>query len=367
MEALKRLLVRLLPITLFGRLALLLSIGLLIGHVLVLSMMFLMHPPMPELMDRQSFGPDGQFFMEFDPQAPPPPPPERPSGMPPGLWWDIGVRLGVLVLIAWIGARWLSAPLRRLASAAKALGQDMDHPPLPEDGPKEYRDASRLFNQMQTQIRQQRQESDRFVAAVSHDLRTPLTRLRLRAERLGDTAQKHAFQHDIVEMDAMITSTLDYLHGMVDEEAFVRLDVQALVESLADDQLDCGHAVSIAGTAAPLLGQASALRRCVANLVENAIRYGGAAHILLDDSPEQLRIEVHDPGPGLPEAELSQVLAPFYRAGASADCPHGGVGLGLSIAHDIARRHQGTLQLRNGDSAGLVAVLRLPRQPCQPA
>ncbi|WP_394788415.1 ATP-binding protein [Rhodoferax sp.] len=368
MAALRRLVTRCLPSSLFGRLALLLSVAVLASHVLALTMMFQFRPPMP---DRRTdppppmLRPGAKPLIEFDNQLRPPPPPERGPPMVPGLWLDIGVRLAALVVAAWIGARWLSAPIRRLASAAKALGQDIDHPPLPEDGPLECRDASRLFNQMRSQIRQQLSDSDRFVAAVSHDLRTPLTRLRLRAEGLGDSAQKNAFRHDIVQMDEMITATLDYLRGAADEEAMVRLDMQALIECLADDQQACGHAVSFGGSAEPLMVQASALRRCLSNLVDNAIRYGGAAHIELVDSPEQLCIEVHDPGPGLPEDELSRVMAPFYRAEASSSRHLGGVGLGLSIALDIARRHQGLLQLRNSDGAGLVATVQLPRMPAQ--
>lgn len=342
---------RLLPATLFGRLALLLCVAVLASHVLALNMMFQFDPPVPT---GDGMGPGNR---------PPPPPPGRAMTVlaMPGLWLDIGVRLSALVLAAWIGARWLSEPIRRLARAAKALGQDIDHPPLAEDGPLECREASQVFNQMQAQIRQQLRDRDRFVAAVSHDLRTPLTRLRLRAESLADPAQKRAFQNDVVEMDAMITATLDYLRGAADDEAFVRLDIEALVHSMADDQLACGYTVRITGSAAPLRAQASALRRCIGNLVDNAIRYGGAAHIQLTDGADCLLVAVIDPGPGLPECELEQVLAPFYRVEASRNRHHGGVGLGLSISHDIARKHRGSLQLRNGATAGLVATLRLPR------
>ncbi|WP_367849087.1 ATP-binding protein [Rhodoferax sp. WC2427] len=344
MAALKRLL----PATLFGRLALLLCVAVLASHVLALTMVLGLGRPL-----------EGGAGMGSGHR--PPPPPGMSIWDMPGLWLDIGVRMSALVLAAWIGARWLSEPIRRLARAAKALGQDIDHPPLAEDGPLECREASQVFNQMQAQIRQQLRERDRFVAAVSHDLRTPLTRLRLRTESLADAAQKQAFQNDVVEMDAMITATLDYLRGAADEEAFVLLDVHSLVHSMADDQLACGHTVRVTGSAAPVRAQASAMRRCIGNLVDNAIRYGGAAHIRLSDGAYWLRIEVVDAGPGLPESELEQVLAPFYRVEASRNRHHGGVGLGLSISHDIARKHRGSLQLRNGDSAGLVATLRLPR------
>ncbi|WP_295956366.1 ATP-binding protein [Rhodoferax sp.] len=359
----RRLLARLLPATLFGRLALLLCVAVLASHVLALTMMSELRPPMQSGSGMEppalSFDWELPEMAMEDAQHPP----EISIWTMPGLWLDIGVRLCALVLAAWIGARWLSEPIRRLARAAKALGQDIDHPPLAEDGPLECREASQVFNQMQAQIRQQLRERDRFVAAVSHDLRTPLTRLRLRAEGLADPAQKRAFQNDVVEMDAMITATLDYLRGAAIEEPFVRLDLQSLVQSMADDQLACGHTVRITGTADPVRAQASALRRCISNLVENAIRYGGSAHIQLKDAAAEVCIEIVDPGPGLPESELEQVLAPFYRVEASRNRHHGGVGLGLSISHDIARKHRGSLQLRNGDSAGLVATLRLPRHP----
>ena len=373
MDVLRRLISRLLPSTLFGRLAVLVSVGVLTGHVLALAMMFHMRPPVRDPraappLPNPVLRPGAKPLIEFGLPVSAPPQSGPPDDMAPpasALWLDISVRLAALVVAAWIGARWLSAPVRRLASAAKALGQDLDHPPLPEDGPRECRDASRLFNQMQSQIRQQLVESDRFVAAVSHDLRTPLTRLRLRAEGLGDSTQKNAFRNDIVQMDEMITATLDYLCGAAQEEPWVHLDVAALVESLVDDQQDCGFRVDFGGTAAPLRAQASALRRCLNNLVDNAVRYGGAAHIEMVDSPEQLCIEVHDPGPGLPESELIQVLAPFYRFQQTSGRNTAGVGLGLSISLDIARRHQGSLTLRNGDTAGLVATLQLPRLAVQ--
>jgi protein-histidine pros-kinase len=341
---------RCLPATLFGRLALLLMVAVLASHVLALTLLFELRPGPPP--------PAAQAWAGAPAQVPLPPP--RPLWHP-GLLLDIGVRLSALLLAAWIGARWLSQPIKRLAGAARDLGRDIDRAPLPEDGTLECREASQVFNQMQARIRQQLRERDQFVAAVSHDLRTPLTRMRLRAEDLRDDDDRHAFGRDIREMDEMIRVTLDYLRGAAQAEAQVRLDVASLVHSIADDQRALGHAVTVSGTALPLLAEASALRRCIANLVENAIRYGGSADIALADQPGQLQISVRDAGPGLPEAELAKVLAPFYRVEGSRNRSHGGVGLGLSIAYDIARRHGGTLQLRNGAMRGLVATLDLPR------
>jgi protein-histidine pros-kinase len=144
-------------------------------------------------------------------------------------------------------------------------------------------------------------------------------------------------------------------------EPLAPLDLQALVQSLADDQADCGHAVQVAGHAGPLPAQAGALRRCIANLVGNAVRYGGGAEVTLADDGACVRIAVRDHGPGLPEAELERVFEPFYRAEASRNRQSGGVGLGLSIARDIAERHGGSLQLHNAEGGGLRATLVLPR------
>lgn len=361
-QVLRRAMLRLLPKTLFGRLALLLFVAVLASHVLALTLLFELRPPPPG----PGFGPGPGSFpgepLSFAPHTPPPHPPL----LHPGLLLDIGVRLAALMLAAWIGARWLSQPIRRLAAAAQELGRDIHQPPLPEDGTAECREASRVFNQMQAQIRLQLSERDRFVAAVSHDLRTPLTRLRLRAEALADREEQRSFGQDIVEMDEMIRATLDYLQGAADAEAFVPLDLEALLHSMADDSQACGHAVNVSGHAEPLLAQISALRRCISNLVQNAVRYGGLANIRLLDAADHVCIEISDNGPGIPEAELNKVMAPFYRLEGSRNRHTGGVGLGLSIAHDIARKHHGRLTLTNGVRAGLVAILELPRLATAP-
>lgn len=357
---------RWLPATLFGRLALLLFVTVIASHVLALTLMFELRPAPP------FGGPPGpppafQASAGERPAFAPPPEPGAPHHhrrhvFHPGLLLDIGVRLAALMLAAWVGARWLAQPINRLASAARELGRDIHRPPLPEDGTAECREASRVFNQMQAQIRQQLDERDQFVAAVSHDLRTPLTRLRLRTEALADVAQQSGFGRDIAEMDEMIRVTLDYLRGASDPEPLALLDLEALVSSLVDDQRACGHEVRGIGSAAPLRAQPVALRRCLGNLVENAVRFGGEAEICVEDGPGGVRIEVRDRGPGMPPAELTKVLAPFYRLEGSRSRHSGGMGLGLSIAHDIARRHHGSLHLRNGEFGGLVATLTLPRR-----
>lgn len=378
----------LLPDTLRGRLTLLLVLAVLVSHVLALTLMFELRPehprPPPPSLSAVAAAERGAL-VQTPPWAGPPqsqphlhPPGPPPSGMqrvwqaPPGLQLsltlDIAVRLAALVAAAWWAARWLTRPVQRLAAAAQSLGEEGASPPLAEEGPKEFRDASRVFNQMQARIRRQLADRDRFVAAVSHDLRTPLTRLRLRTETLPDADDRLRMGRDIAEMDAMITATLEHLRGVAHAEPLALVDMRALAESLADDLQDMGHAVTVQGECAPLQARPGALRRCLDNLVGNAVRYGGSAELTLRDGPEALCITIRDHGPGLPEAELARVMEPFYRVEASRNRASGGMGLGLSIARDIALRHGGGLSLRNAQGGGLEATLSLPRTgPWAPA
>jgi signal transduction histidine kinase len=351
-------LARCLPDSLFGRLAVLLVVAVISSHVLALTLLFEMRPPFPPGM--QAAMPPGA-----GPGLPPlmAPPGGPPRGPPPaGLLLDIGVRLSALLIAAWIGARWLSDPVQRLAAAARDLGHNIHRPPLPETGTRECREATRVFNQMQQRIRAQLEERDQFVAAVSHDLRTPLTRIALRAESLSAAADRQRFAKDVAEMDTMIRVTLDYLCGAADAEPWVMLDVASLAQSLVHDEQDCGLAVQAEPMPAvpPVRAQATALRRCIRNLIDNALRYGGGARLQVVCAGSAVHVVVHDDGPGIPEAELAKVLQPFYRVEGSRNRHTGGVGLGLAAAHDTARRHGGSLHLRNRPEGGLEAVLALP-------
>ncbi|NBW50142.1 MAG: HAMP domain-containing protein [Betaproteobacteria bacterium] len=368
---------RCVPDTLFGRLALLLAVAVLSSHVLALTLLFEMRPDFkPGFPPRGAPGelmpfatPISDAGTGLQGQALPEPPTHSgpgPHGGPPpaGLLLDIGVRLGALLLAAWVGARWLSDPVRRLAGAARELGHNIHRAPLPETGTLECREATQVFNQMQQHIRAQLEQRDQFVAAVSHDLRTPLTRLALRAESLKDEPERQRFAKDITEMDAMIRATLDYLRGAADAEPWMPMDMASLVSSLAHDQQGCGHDVAVEATTSqgfpPVRSQASALRRCLNNLLDNAVRYGGGAKVQLELADKTLRVLVRDRGPGIPEGELTKVLQPFYRVESSRNRHTGGVGLGLAAAHDIARQHGGSLLLRNLPHGGLEAELALP-------
>ena len=369
------------PDTLFGRLACLLALVVVVSHLLALSLMFEFrgpppppaHPPMPpQLVQGETLSSpitvtqDKSYVvrrglpLQLQSEDRPRPPQREPQR---ALWafvLDVGIRLVALLIATWFGARWLASPMLRLAAAARELGRNINRPPLPETGTVECREASRVFNQMQDRIRQQLQDRDRLVAAVSHDLRTPLTRLRLRAELLEDQHTNLEFQRDIAEMDAMIQDTLDYLRGQAQAAPMVRVQVQALLESVVDDHELTGVHIPLRGTAGTIQAQIGPLRRCIDNLIGNALRYGGGAEVLLEESPQGVRITIRDHGPGLPEAALGQVIQPFVRMEASRHRHHGGVGLGLSIARDIALRHHGELRLHNAHDGGLCAVLELP-------
>lgn len=252
--------------------------------------------------------------------------------------------------------------LDRLARAADAIGDSPDGPPIEDTGPSEIRSVISAFNRMQRRVRDHLQERTRLLGAISHDLKTPLTRLRLRTEMLSDREAGARMLRDLDEMEAMVGSTLEFFRGVGSEPQRQPIDVGTLIESVAEDRRDVGQALAVRGIArAPYPGNPRALRRCLENLVENAVRYGGSAAIELDDSPERLRIAVHDHGSGIPEAELQRVFEPYYRLESSRNLASGGIGLGLSIARNIARWHGGEIELQNACGGGLIAAIVLPR------
>jgi len=273
------------------------------------------------------------------------------------------LRLSGIALTAWIAARWLSRPINQMAQAASELGESLESAPLDETrGPSEIRKASRVFNQMQARLQQQIAERNRFLAAVSHDLRTPITRLKLRAEKIEAPELQDAIRVDINEMSAMVDATLGYLRGDGKPEEPCYLDITALVHSLAENAEEQGEVVTVSGIVQPIVVQSLALQRCLNNLIENALRYGNRADINLDDSGDKLIIAIHDAGEGIPEDQLEAVFAPFYRLDQSRNRHTGGVGLGLSIARDIALKLGGNLALKNAPGGGLVATLMLPKR-----
>jgi len=287
------------------------------------------------------------------------------TAMPLRLALTLLILLGTVIALSLIAVRWVTGPLSALATAAEKLGEDINRAPLPETGPSEAQRAARAFNTMQRRLARFIADRTRIFTAMSHDLKTPITRLRLRAEMLDDATLRSKFAKDLEEMESMVTQTLDFMRDANTQETVQRVDVMALLESMQTDYQDTGSRVEIEGSVAlPYPGRPLALRRCLTNLVDNAIRYGGRAAIRLEDSADTLTIRILDDGPGIQEDELEQAFEPFFRSEASRSRETGGTGLGLGIARNIARAHGGDLALRNRPEGGLEATLTLP---CIPA
>jgi signal transduction histidine kinase len=274
----------------------------------------------------------------------------------------LAVLLGTVLVLSLIAVRWVTRPLAALATAAEALGENIDRPPLAESGPLEVQRAARAFNTMQQRLARFIADRARVFTAMSHDLKTPITRMRLRTEMLEDETLRSKFESDLEQMEAMVTQTLDFMRDTSRREEVQRVDVMALLETLQTDYQDGGSTVSIdAGAAEPYPARPLALRRCISNLLDNAIRYGERAAITVKDDAHRLTITVRDAGPGIPETDLVQAFEPFFRGEASRSRETGGTGLGLGIARNIARAHGGDLVLRNHPAGGLEAILSLPR------
>ena len=267
-----------------------------------------------------------------------------------------------IALVAILLVRSLVAPLRGLALAADAIGRG-PRVTLSEVGPDEVRHVSRAFNAMQARIHQLIADRTQALAAVSHDLRTPITRLRLRAGFLVDPEAQAAIDADLDEMEAMVDATLAYLRGDVDPEIPKPTDLAAMLATLVDAAADAGRPATFDGPQhafAPVRGLA--LKRAFANLIENALAHGGCAKVALRENGKDILITVDDDGPGIPEAELWRVFEPFHRLDASRNRRTGGVGLGLAIAKQAVEREGGTVRLENRPQGGLRAEVVVSRR-----
>jgi len=289
--------------------------------------------------------------------------PEQTASWPYRLLLSLVVLLAAVIAVSLVAVRWVTRPLRTLADTAEELGRNIHRPALEERGPNEVARAARALNTMQSRLIAYLDDRTRVLAAMSHDLKTPITRLRLRAELLEDSALKAKIAADLEETQSMVDGALDYLRGAARDEAAKPVDVTALLESLQADMRVLGSEVTIEGAAAkPLRAKPQALKRCVWNLLDNAVKYGARARIAVDDDERRLRIRVLDEGPGIPAAEMDKVFEPFYRVESSRNRATGGTGLGLSIAKGIAEDHGGSLELGNRAEGGLEATLLLPRK-----
>ena len=263
------------------------------------------------------------------------------------------------VMILGIGAmRLITRPIESLASAAEELGRGDRPRDVPEAGLNEVRQAARAFNRMHHRIRRMIEDRTQMIAAISHDLRTPITRLRLRAEFVEDAEEQQKMLADLDQMEAIIRSTLAFAREDADTEPTSPVDLTALLREAAES-----HPPARLATREPrtLRARPVALRRCFNNLVENAIRYGGSAEIAIRELPDAVEVTIDDAGPGIPEDRLKDVFRPFVRLEESRNRDSGGAGLGLAIARSVVLAHGGAIVLANRPAGGLRALVRLPK------
>ncbi len=260
-----------------------------------------------------------------------------------------------------LGVGFASRPLRRLAVAADRLGRGESFEPLPETGPQETRQANVAFNRMRERLDRFIRDRTAMLAAVAHDLRTPITSLRLRAEFIDDEETKAKVLETLAEMQAMTEATLAFARGDAETEESRTTDLAALVESIVEDVAASGREAAFEDSPPVTVRcRPFALRRAIGNLVDNATFYGVRARARVETDADEIRIVVDDDGPGMPAAELEHVFDPFVRLEGSRSRETGGAGLGLAIARSIARAHGGDVRLENRAGGGLRAVLSLP-------
>ena len=287
-------------------------------------------------------------------------------GLPPAFGWiRMLLRIGafglVIVLCSLWFARSAARNLSQFSTAADAVGRSVDAPLLPETGPREVRLAAKAFNRMQERLRRFVNDRTQMLAAISHDLRTPLTRLRLRAEFVDDDTQRAKMLGDIAEMEAMISATLAFARDDAVREPRAPQDLDQLLDQLASDLCDGGYPV-VYEPGEPVIVTCSAggIRRALANLAENAVKYGGVARLSLQRDGDVVTILVDDEGPGIAPELTEQVFQPFFRIEGSRNRDTGGVGLGLSVARTIIRGHGGDIALGNRPEGGLRVTVTLP-------
>ena len=268
--------------------------------------------------------------------------------------------LVILFFAIWAAHR-VTRPLARFAEAADRLGVDLRAPPLPEHGSRELRKAARAFNRMQDRLRRLIDDRTMMLAAISHDLRTVLTRLTLRAEFIDDPQQREKAVADVDEMRAMLDASLSFARDDTAEEARTSVDISSLLQSLCDDLADSGSKVQYEGPARlPYWSQPVALRRVFSNLIGNALKYGFEATVTAAPADGGIMVEIADRGSGIPEDKREQVFAPFFRLEGSRSRETGGTGLGLSVARGIVRRHGGDITLHDREGGGLLVRVTLP-------
>ncbi|MBV4473594.1 ATP-binding protein [Pseudomonas botevensis] len=276
------------------------------------------------------------------------------------------LRIMAVLAICWIAVRLCLSPLKRMSDAARALGKNLDQPPLIIEGSSEVRQAARTFNSMQQRIVAMVNDQSFFLAAVSHDLRTPLTRMRLRIERLKEVDHRERLKQNVQQMDRMIAQVLDYLHS-AKQHSFQFVDVDKLLHRLCTDLATKEENLPVTGRGGMIHANEVLLQRCLQNLLENALRYACQIEIHVERTQEAVLISITDRGPGITPSLLDSITDPFVRGESSRNGQSGGYGLGLSIAKRIAASQEGALELSNRQGGGLRVSVGLPyrRESCR--
>ncbi len=284
-------------------------------------------------------------------------------GVSPFSPWKVGAALGAmltsaLLVAAWVLQRW-TQPLTYFAAAAERLGTDIQAPPLDEQGPFEVRTAAKAFNRMQARIRRLVEDRIALAAAIAHDLGTPITRLRLRVEEIGEEDTREAMLQDLQQMQRMIAATLGFARLDFTAEPTEMLDLMSLVQRVADDASDAGGDVDFSGPEhLPLRTRPIALQRALTNIVDNAVKYGKRARIYVAEQPAAIEIAVDDDGPGIPDSLQGEVFEPFRRVPTGEAIE--GTGLGLTVARSLVRGLGGDITLANRQAGGLRVAISLP-------
>jgi signal transduction histidine kinase len=287
--------------------------------------------------------------------------------------WSIGLLLrqlapillvfggGLALLALWASAK-VTHPLSEFAAAAARLGTNVDAAPLAERGPTELKTAARVFNTAQARIRRLLEDRAEMLAAIAHDLRTPLMRLHLRAEHMADAEQRTRMQRDLDEMEQMIGAALAFAREDAAQEPRVEIDLRRLLEEIRAEFTELGRAVAVTGPpTVPYRGQRLGLKRALSNLIDNAVKYGHHADVTIDVDAAGASITIDDSGPGIPPAQHDDVFRPFVRVERSRNRDTGGTGLGLPLARAALRAHGGEVILANRAGGGLRQTVTLPK------
>jgi signal transduction histidine kinase len=275
----------------------------------------------------------------------------------------LGIGMSALLVFGIAAMGLITRPIDRLATAAEEFGRGVQTEDVPESGVREVQRAARAFNDMRRRIRRMIEDRTQMIAAISHDLRTPITRLKLRAEFVEDAEEQQKMLADLDQMEAIIRSTLAFAREDSDAEPTSEVDLAAMLAEIAESHPPSTVNVPVANGEAMLRGRPVALRRCFNNLVENAVRYGHVAEITVYDRPDSLVVTIDDKGPGIPEDRMNDVFRPFVRLEDSRNRESGGAGLGLAIARTVVLAHGGTIDLSNRAEGGLRIMVRLPKEP----